>query len=355
MELNSLREKINDLDSQILELLNHRMQIVHEIGLMKKRSNAIVYRPEREKWILDRLEQLNNGNLLNREAIEAIFLEIFAVSRNIELPERIAYLGPEGSFTHQAAESRFGAMSEYIALPTIKAIFDSVETERVRFGIVPVENNQEGSVADTIDQLCVRDVKIVAEIPMPIHFAFASQENNLHNIETIYSKDIAFRQCKNFISDYFGDEVKCIEVTSTSKAARLAKERPNSAAICSHIASKLYGLPMLFQNIEDSHNNRTRFLILGKNVMNQQGNQDKTTILARISDTPGALVDFLLEFKTAGVNLTKVESRPAKDGDTFKYWFLIDFDGHYEDERVQNIFNKYTNQIRFLGSYVKLC
>jgi len=282
-------------------------------------------------------------------------LEIFAVSRNIELPERISYLGPEGSFTHQAAESRFGAMGEYIALPTIKAIFDSIETERVRFGIVPIENNQEGSVTDTIDQLCTRDVKIVAEIPMPIHFTFASSENNLHNIETILSKDIAFRQCRHFIEDHFGNEVKCIEVTSTSKAARLAKEQPNSAAICSHIAAKLYDLPVLFKNIEDTHHNRTRFLILGKNVLNQPGEKDKTTILARISDMPGALVDFLYEFKTAGVNLTKVESRPAKEGDKFKYWFLIDFDGHYKDEKVIPIFDKYAEQINFLGSYVKLC
>lgn len=355
MEINSLREKINQIDSDLLELLNNRMQVVQEIGLMKKKTNAIVYRPEREKWILDRLETLNKDPLLNREAIEAIFLEIFAVSRNIELPERISYLGPEGSFTHQAAESRFGALSEYMALPTIKAIFDSIETERVRFGIVPIENNQEGSVADTIDQLCVRDVKIAAEIPMPIHFAFASNENNLHNIETIFSKDIAFRQCRNFIEDHFGNEVKCIEVTSTSKAARLAKERPNSAAICSHIAAKLYDLPVFFKNIEDTHNNRTRFLILGKNIVNQPGENDKTTILARISDTPGALVDFLFEFKNAGVNLTKVESRPAKEGDKFKYWFLIDFDGHYFDPKVESIFKKYPEQIHFLGSYVKLC
>lgn len=354
MDLNELRNRIDKLDSQLLDLLNQRMEVVREVGALKRHQNTVIYRPEREKYIIDRLDAMNSG-LLTRPALEAIFQEIFAVSRNFELPERVAYLGPEGSFTHQAAESRFGASSEYIALSTIKAVFDSVETERSRFGVVPIENNQEGSVAETIDLLCDRAVHIVAELPMHIHFTFASKQDHLKNIEVIYSKDIAFRQCRNFLTEYFGEHVRLVEVTSTSKAAKLAMEVENSAAICSHIAAKLYSLPVLFDNIEDSRNNRTRFLILSKHFMNQPSGSDKTSILAKVADKPGALVSFLQEFQSQNINLTKVDSRPARIHDKFKYWFLIDFDGHFQNENVRKVLEKYEDQVTLLGSYVKLC
>jgi len=354
MTLDDLRNKIDSIDNQVLDLLNNRMQVVKQVGELKRASNAIIYRPEREKAIIDRLEKMNNG-LLTRAAIEAIFLEVFAVSRNMELPERIAYLGPEGSFTHQAAESRFGATSEYVSLRTIRSVFESVDTERVRFGVVPVENNQEGSVNETIDLLGELDVKIVAEIPMPIHFTFASKEDQIDKIERIYSKDIAFRQCRKFILEYFGEDIPLIEVASTSKAANLALEQEGTAAICSHIAAKLYGLPVLFDNIEDSRSNHTRFLIISKHFNNQKGKTDKTSILLKTSDKPGALASFLKEFEKAGINLTKLESRPARDGKSFKYWFLVDFDGHYQDQNVQQILDNHKDSIRFLGSYVKLC
>lgn len=356
MNLKDLRDKIDGLDEQLLDLLIKRMEVVKDVGELKKHEKSIIYRPEREKAIIDRLEGLSKGSL-TRSAIEAIFLEIFATSRNIELPEKVAYLGPEGSFTHQAAESRFGAMSNYISLRTIKSVFDNVETGRVRFGVIPIENNQEGSVAETIDMLCERDVKIVAELPMSIHFTLGSFEDDTKKIEKIYSKDIAFRQCRSFIQDYFGEDVKLIEVASTSKAAKLALENENSAAICSHIAAKLYGLPVLYDNIEDSKHNTTRFLIIAKDILNQKSPEDKTSILAKISDSdkPGALVHFLEEFRARNINLTKIESRPARIKDSFKYWFLIDFDGHYKDEGVAEIFEKYPETITFLGSYVKLC
>ncbi|MCS6832336.1 MAG: prephenate dehydratase [Flammeovirgaceae bacterium] len=356
MELHELRSKIDAIDDQIIELLVQRMEVVQQVGKLKRTTGSTIYRPEREKSIVDRLEAkvAGRGNL-NRQAIEAIYLEIFAISRNLELPERIAFLGPEGSFTHQAAESRFGALSEYISLTTIRSVFESVETGRVRFGVVPIENNQEGSVAETIDSLCEKNVKIVAEVPMSIHFTFASLQDRMQHINVIYSKDIAFRQCKNFIEEYFGDKVKLIEVTSTSKAAQLAAENPQSAAICSPIAAKLFRLPVLFENIEDSHHNTTRFLILAKDYINQPSKQDKTSILVRIPDKPGALVNFLREFKDRDINLTKIDSRPARIRDNFKYWFLIDFDGHFQDANVQEIFQKHSDIITFLGSYVKMC
>ena len=353
-ELNQLREKIDSLDESLLKLLNERMNVVQEIGHLKKRTNSIIYRPEREKFIIDRMEKINDGHL-NKEAIEAIFLEIFAVSRNIELPEKIAYLGPEGSFTHQAAESRFGAMSDYIPLNSIKGVFESVETGRVRFGVIPIENNQEGAGNETIEQLCIKGLKIVAELAMPIHFALASNQEHVGEIKKIYSKDIAFRQCKNFLRDYFGDKASLVPVGSTSKAAQKAASEPNTAALCSPIAAKLYNLPSLFQNVEDSPNNRTRFLIIGKDFFNGKSDNDKTTILAKLPDSPGALAGLLQDFQNANINLCKIDSRPAKIGDKFKYSFLIEFEGHYTDSNAQSILDKYGDGIIVMGSYVKLC
>lgn len=354
MDLQVLREKIDLLDERLLELLNQRMNVVKEIGHIKQDQRSVIYRPEREKFIIERMDQLNTGHL-NRSAIEAIFLEIFAVSRNLELPEKVGYLGPEGSFCHQAAESRFGAMSGYIPLSSIKGVFDSVETERVRFGVVPVENNQEGSVNETIEQLCLRDVNIVAEAPMHIHISLASKEDNVRDIKRIYSKDIAFKQCSNFLKDYFGSDVELIPVNSTSNAASLAAEEPGTAALCSHVAAKLFNLPLLFQNIEDSPNNRTRFLILSKEFLNSSSGNDKTTILAKLPDEPGGLATFLKQFQQKGLNLCKIDSRPAKVGDKFKYWFLIEFEGHFNDEAASFLNKEYADSVTLLGSYVKLC
>lgn len=351
--LQELRKKIDDIDSQLLELLNARMEVVKEIGLLKKSNNTLIYRPERERAILQRLSSHSQG-LLNQAAIDAIFLEIFAVARTIEMPEKVAFLGPEGSFSHQAAESRFGAMSEYISLPTIKAVFESVHTERVRFGVVPIENNQEGTVTETIDLLNQIDVRIVAEIPLPIHFSLASKEEDRKKIQKIYSREIAFRQCRQFLNDYFPDAV-LVGVESTSKAAELANKETGTAALCSHIAAKIYDLPVLFGNVEDNAHNTTRFLIISKTFSNQASGNDKTTILVDLPDRAGSLATFLQEFDRFGINLNKIESHPRKNESQFKYWFYIDFEGHIKDKNVQRILKKYEGQIRCLGSYVKLC
>lgn len=354
MDLSQLRQQIDTIDDQLLELLNQRMDIVKRVGELKRASNSIIYRPEREKSIIDRLAAKNNG-LLNRAAIEAIYLEIFAVSRNIELPERISYLGPEGSFTHQVAESRFGAMSDYIALPSIRSVFDSVATERVRFGVIPIENNREGIVNETIDLLYETDVKIVAEVLMPIHHTFATKCEKLSEIKQIYSKDIAFRQCQKFLNEYFENtDIELIPVESTSKAARIASQEENSAAICSHIAAKLFEVPILFENIEDGQYNRTRFLIISKNFVNQPSGNDKTTIVVDLPHEPGSLASFLQEFNEKQINLVKIESRPIRVDEKFKSWFYIDFEGHLHDAAIQEILQKHQSHVKWMGSYVKL-
>ncbi|MGR3809802.1 prephenate dehydratase [Jiulongibacter sp. NS-SX5] len=355
MNLDDLRKGIDNIDSQLLKLLNERMDLVKKVGDLKRVTKTVIYRPEREKEIIGRLSKESSG-ILDSKAIEAIFLEIFATARNIELPEKVAYLGPEGSFTHQAAESRFGALSEYIMLPSIKSVFEAVDTERTRFGVIPIENNQAGIVYETIDLLNEMDVSIVAELKLPIHFAFASVADQLTDIKRIYSKDIAFRQCRGFLNKYFEQqELEEIQVESTSKAARLAFEDPESAAICSEIAAKLFGLPMVFQNIEDNSNNRTRFFILAKQFENQKSGDDKTTMIARLPHTenPGVLADFLNDFKDQGINITKIESRPYKGSEEFNFWFFLEASGHQNDDNMSEVISKHQQHIKVLGSYVK--
>jgi len=353
--LEELRKQIDSLDDELIQLLNQRMAVVKQVGELKRTDKSAIYRPEREKAIIDRLEANNKGGILNRAAIEAIFFEIFAVSRNYELPERIAYLGPEGSFTHQAAESRYGGMSDYIPLDSISSVFEAVATSRARFGVVPIENNQEGTVQETIDFLAQHQLTIAAEIVLPIHFAISSTEENLENVKIIYSRDIAFRQCKNFLNAYFKHPVKLVPVSSTSRACQIALEEPGAAAISAPIAARQYKLPILYNNIQDSADNQTRFLIISQNFVNQMSGQDKTSVIANLPDEPGSLVRFLQNFQNAGINLCKVESRPAKQGTTFKYVFFVEFEGHFNDEKIQNTIKPYVNNITWLGSYVQVC
>jgi len=346
--LQELREKLDDVDNQLLELINKRMELVHQVGVVKAQSGGAIYRPEREKAIINRLTSLNKGGRLNKKAIEALFLEIFAISRNIELPENIAYLGPEGSFTHQAAEARFGAMSSYISIGSIKGVFREVSTKKAKFGVIPIENSSNGIVSDTINCLSNYNLKIIAEVILDIHHTFATTCDKVSDIKRIYSKDIAFDQCHNFLENFGLDEVEHIPVESTTKAAKIAVQEPNSAAICSHVGAKIYKLPVLFENIEDIDNNRTRFFIIS-DFDNAASGNDKTSILVKLPNTPGALVDFLTEFDRDGINLTKIKSHIVEGVSIF----FIDFDGHRKDKNVKRIFDKHGDNIKFLGSYVK--
>jgi chorismate mutase/prephenate dehydratase len=352
--LDDCRDAIDTIDNEILDLLNSRMKVVQRVGEIKSDTGGAIYRPEREKAIIERLTKSSDG-LLNASAIEAIYLEIFAVSRNLELPERIAFLGPEGSFTHQAAESRFGAMSEYLSLNSIETVFKTLEAKRAKFGVVPIENSRDGIVGETLDLLAKSTVKIVAELYMPIHVAFATKAQKLEDVTKIYSKDKGFGQCREFLSEHGLNDIELIPVESTAKAAILAADDESAAAICSHIAAKLYGVPTMFENIEDEHDNATRFVILS-DFKNAISGDDKTSILVRLDDAveAGALVHFLQDFDAKNINLSKIESRPSKDKDGgFDYWFYIDFFGHIDEEKIQNVLANHEGEVTWLGSYVK--
>ncbi|MCH9812940.1 MAG: chorismate mutase [Epsilonproteobacteria bacterium] len=347
MTLDELRENIDRIDNTLLKLYNDRMEYVHQVGELKNNTGAPIYRPEREQAILTRLKNQNDGKLTD-SAIDALFLEMFAVSRNLELPERIAYLGPEASFTHQAAESKFGAMSAYLPIGTIKGVFREVSRGTAKFGVVPIENSSNGIVSETINCLNDYDLKIIAEVFVNIHHTLATTCEDIKEIKRIYSKDIAFGQCQNFLQDFGLDEIEQIPVESTAKAAKLAMKDKESAAICADVAAKMYNLPILFENIEDYANNKTRFFIVS-NFENLPSDSDKTSILVRLPNTPGSLVDFLNDFEKSKINLTKIKSHIVGGVSIF----FIEFNGHQDDEAVRKIIAKHESGIKILGSYVK--
>jgi chorismate mutase/prephenate dehydratase len=347
MTLDDLRNKIDNIDNTLLKLYNERMELVFQVGTLKHTTGTPIYRPEREQAILNRLKSKNNGKLTD-EAIEALFLEMFAVARNLELPEGVAYLGPEASFTHQAAESKFGAMSAYIPMGSIQGIFREVAKGTAKFGVIPIENSSNGIVSDTINCLDEYNLKIIAEVMIDVHFSFATLAEEIKDITKIYSKDIAFGQCRLFLHDLGLDDVELVPVESTAKAAKLAANDNTAGALCPALAAKLNNLPIRFENVEDNMNNRTRFFIIS-NFENAPSGDDKTSMLVRLSNKPGALVNFLNHFEGTGVNLTKIKSHIV-EGESI---FFIEFHGHKEDPHVKNILSELSSEIKVLGSYVK--
>ena len=264
------------------------------------------------------------------------------------MPEAVAYLGPEASFTHQAAESKFGAMSRYLPISSIQGVFREVKKGTAKFGVVPIENSSNGIVSDTINGLDEYDLKIIAEVVIDVHLCFATIAEEIKEVEKIYSKDIAFGQCRKFLADLGLDEKELIPVESTAKAAKLASGDPKAAAICPSVAAKMYNLPILFENIEDNAQNRTRFFIIS-DFENAPSGNDKTSILVRLPNKPGALVEFLNDFERADINLTKIKSHIV-GGESI---FFIEFNGHKEDEKIKPILKRHKDAIKVLGSYVK--
>lgn len=352
-KLAPLRAQIDELDNKILGLLDERMRIVREIGAVKVKEKAFIYHPKREREIVERLTNLN-PKFITPNAINAIYSEIFATSRHLELPERVAYLGPMGSFTHQVAMSRFGKVSEYISATNIESIFKLVENKSVKYGVIPIENNSNGIVGESLDFLSKYDVKIIAEASLAIHHSLASNEKLLSNIKKIYSKDVAFGQCREFLKNYSLQNAELIPLDSTAKAAKVAAGEKNSAAICSKVAADSLGLPIMFENIQDSNENITRFFIISDFKLGISGN-DKTSFCAFInnSDKPGTLANLLNDFSKANINLVKLESRPLRNAKGFSFWFYMELEGHIDDKNIQEIFSQKKERLKWLGSYPK--
>ena len=355
MSLRNIRKKIDRIDSQILSLLNERARDSRKIGLLKQKGGQGIYAPHREKEILSRLKSLNRGPL-TPDAIEAIYREIMSFSISLEKKVVIAFLGPPVTYTHQAAQKKFGSSVEYAPCAGISDVFAEVENGRSEYGVVPVENSTEGAVNHTLDLFIDSDLKIYAEIYLPIHHHLMSIGNPLSSITQVYSKDQVFGQCRLWLESHLRG-AQLVETASTGEAAQIVANNTNRegiACIASKIASDVYGLKLLASGIEDNANNTTRFLVIARHEA-KPTSSDKTSVVFEIKDKAGALHDILVPFKKAGINLTKIESRPSKKK-VWSYFFFVDLEGHHGDPRIQKAVKELERHCTFfkvLGSYPK--
>ena len=349
MSLEELRNRIDELDYQLVKLLNERARVVVEIGKFKNKTDKPVYSPDREKDVLARIIETNEGPLPDK-CLVAIWRELMSGSFVLERPLRIAYLGPGGSFSHTAAMLKFGQSVEYESLTDITSIFEEVSKGHCDLGLAPVENTMGGGVIETLDALIDSNVKVCAEVLMAIHHNLLGN-CTLQEIEKIYSKPEVFAQCRNWLSATFKD-AQTIPVASTARAAQLAAEEPRAAAIGSSIAAELYGLRIVCENIEDTANNVTRFLIISKEDARPTG-EDKTAMLFSTAHKAGALADVLDVFKRYGINMTNIESRPSRKRQ-WEYYFFVDFMGHRTEKHIQEGMEesrKHCLQLSILGSF----
>jgi len=349
MSLNKLRREIDELDTRLLKLLNRRVRIALEIAKAKRKQGEARYCPDREKQILNRLQRINPGPL-SPVAIEAIYREIMSSSLAQENPLVVAYLGPEASFTYQAALKKFGSQVVYVPSNSITEVFVEVEKGSADYGVVPIENSIEGAITHTLDMFVDSDLKICAQIILEIsHNLLANCPKT--KISRIYSNPQVFAQCRRWLERNLVTAEK-VEVSSTARAAQLAAKEKNSACIASLSAAKIYKLKLIVRDIEDSPHNITRFLVISKYEINPTGS-DRTSLLFSIKDRVGALHDMLIPFKKHRINLTMIESRPSKKK-AWDYYFFVDLVGHYKDRNVKKALKELEGECKFLkilGSY----
>ena len=349
MNLDELRAKIDALDADILRTLNERARMAQEIGELKRRSDAPIYVPEREKAVFTRIADMNDGPLSNK-ALTSVYREIISAIRALERPTSVAFLGPRDTFSHMAALRVFGAESEYHPLPSFADVFTEVERGRIDYGVVPVESSMGGSVSDTLDRFITSELKIVNEILMHITQNLLAK-CKLDEIKRVYSKDNAILQCRNWLRANLPG-VLLIETSSTAEAARRAAAEPGAAAIASRLAAVTYELDIIAERVEDAPHNFTRFVVIGRQLVRRTGD-DKTSILVWVKDKPGALYNLLLPFQNRNINLTRIESRPSQQK-AWEYVFFIDFLGHIEDEIVKETLEEagdQTRNLKILGSF----
>jgi len=349
-KLDEIRRKIDEIDRNILDLLNLRAEIVKGIEELKRKEKLPIFDPSRERRIIEELSRRNKGPLTEKD-IESIMGTIFKIYRGMFRPLKIAYLGPEGTFTHQAALKKFGERGEFISCKTIDNIFREVEKDRADYGVVPIENSMEGVVTHTLDTFIESNLNITAEILLDVHHYLLSNEKALTSIKKVFSHSQAIGQCWNWIVENLPD-AKLIETESTTTAVKMAKREKNAAAIGSLTAADIYDIGVLAERIEDYGENITRFLVIGKSFSGKTG-RDKTSILVSIKDKVGALHDILLHFKKNNINLTRIESRPSKKK-AWDYIFFFDFIGHKDDVSVKNALKRIEKEsvfLKILGSY----
>lgn len=349
--LEKLRKMIDDLDREVLGLLNRRGEIVLRIGELKNENNVGVYDPVRESQIEKRLREMNPGPLSD-DSVLKVYREIISACRALQQPLKVVFLGPEGSFSHQAAFHEFGGSAELLPVASFGDVFEEVENGRASYGVVPVENSIEGSIGIVLDLLSGSNLTISAEVFEKINLYLLSKSGSLKGIKVIASHPQPLAQCRNWLGKNLPNR-KLRETSSTAEAAKLACRNKGVAAVASRHSASIYKLKVLGKNIEDNNWNTTRFFVIGSRASDPSGN-DRTSIVFTLRDKPGELQkSFFQPFAEAGVNLTKIESRPSKER-PWEYLFFVDFNGHREDKAIKSLIERVAKNcvyLKVLGSY----
>lgn len=343
------RQAIDEIDAEVLRLLNRRAVHARAIGELK--GTGAVYRPEREAQVLTRIKSLNRGPLSD-EAAARLFREVMSECLAVERPLTIAYLGPAGTFTQQAAIKHFGHAAETVGCATVDDCMRMVESLRADYAVVPVENSTEGSVGRTLDLLVSSPLKACGEVVLRVHHNLLRKSEGLDGLSKVYAHAQAMAQCRMWLDANLPDAVERVLVSSNGEAARLAAEDGGAAAIAGVTACEIYGLTNLARNIEDEPNNTTRFLVLGHQDTVPSGS-DKTSLVFSIPNRAGAAIDLLSPFADAGIQMTKFESRPGRTG-LWEYVFFADIEGHKDEARVAEVLRAFAERnvfVKIIGSY----
>ena len=349
VDLAQLRHRIDDLDRKIVELLNERATVVVDVGRAKQADGSPIYAPDREQAVLQRIADMNTGPL-PQKTLQAIYRELMSGSFALEKPMRIGFLGPAGSFSHLASQRKFGSSVEYRPLADIRAVFDEVARGHCDLGMVPIENSIGGGIIDTLDCFIDSRVGICAEVVVEIHHNLLANTSP-DEIKVIASKPEVFAQCRNWLSTSF-NEVQLVPVASSARAAEMAANEQGLGAIGSVLAAELYGLKIVFSNIEDNPQNMTRFFVIATKPAKRTGN-DKTAILFTTAHKAGALVEVLNVLARHGINLTNIDTRPSKRRN-WEYYFFIDAEGHAEDDNFVRALAEardHCGELHVLGSF----
>jgi chorismate mutase/prephenate dehydratase len=354
VDLSKLRDEIDDIDASIQDLISRRAGIASHVAQTKAKSKSggAFYRPEREAQVLRAVKKRNKGPLKD-EVLVRLFREIMSACLAQQKPLNIAYLGPAGTFSEMATYKYFGHSVSAMPVISIDSVFNEVEAGIADFGIVPVENSTEGAVNNTLDMFLSSPLKICGELDLPIHHNLMSRTDKINEINTVFSHRQSLAQCRGWINENM-PQAECIAVSSNAEAAKRAQYTDHSAAIAGESAATMYGLNILHKEIEDRTDNSTRFLVIGKQLLVQSGD-DKTSLLVAAKDQPGALFHILQPMNDCGVSMTRIESRPSKRG-KWDYVFFIDVDGHSKDENLAKalrLLSRITTQLKVLGSYPK--
>lgn len=351
-ELTKLRRQIDRLDRTLVKTINERAKLAEQIGQLKARFNQPAYAPEREHEILRQVSAASKGPL-PETAVRAVFRELISGSRALENFLKVGFLGPEYSYSYLAAIERFGQSAQFVSATTIAGVFADLQDRQTQYGLVPLENSTHGRISDTLDMFVKMPVRICGEVPLRIHHNLLSCGSQ-SKIQKVFSKPQALSQCRQWLNAHL-PRAQTVEVTSTSEAARLAKENSATAAIASLQAGINNGLNLLARHIEDNPDNLTRFAVISESSAQKTGN-DKTSVMFEIADRPGALADATAIFKRNRLNMTWIESFPVA-GFTGRYLFFVEFSGHETDLRVRRAvesLQKKALHLKVLGSYAQV-